>query len=57
MWLVLVVYDGSKTVKGNMILTKISSEPTGGTENINLYRGVFKSSIVYVGGYVLKADH
>jgi hypothetical protein len=46
-----VVYDGSKIVKGEMELGKVAPEPTGGSEELSVYRGAFKSSIVWLSAY------
>ena len=51
-WLVeTVVYDGSKTVVGTMELGKLAPEPTGGSKELGLYRGAFKSSIVWLSAF------
>ena len=51
-WLAeVVVYDGSKTVRGTMELGKLAPEPTGGSEELGLYRGAFKSSIVWLSAF------
>ena len=48
-WLVeVVVYDGIKRVVGQMELGKLAPEPTGGTQELGIYRGAFKSSIVWL---------
>ena len=45
-WLAqVVVYDGNRIIKGNMELGKIAPEPTGGTDELGVYRGAFKSSV------------
>ena len=41
----VLVYDGSKIVKGVMDVGQVAPEPTGGTEEIASYRGAYKSSI------------
>ena len=39
-WLAeVVVYDGSKLVKGEMELGKLAPEPTGGSTELGVYRG------------------
>ncbi len=51
-WLAeVVVYDGSKVVVGDMELGKIAPEPTGGSEKLGVYRGAFKSSIVWLSAF------
>ena len=51
-WLAeVVVYDGKKTLKGEMELGKIAPEPTGGTENLGIYRGAFKSSVSWLSAF------
>ncbi len=47
----VVVYDGNKVIRGEMELGKIAPEPTGGTENLSIYRGAFKSSIVWLSAF------
>ena len=46
-----VVYDGNKTIKGELELGKIAPEPTGGTENLGVYRGAFKSSVSWLSAF------
>ncbi len=54
-WLAqVVVYDGNKIVKGNMELGKIAPEPSGGSNELGVYRGAFKSSIVWLSAYATK---
>ena len=51
-WLAhVVVYDGSKTVVGQMELGKIAPEPTGGSSELGVYRGAFKSSVVWLSAF------
>ena len=51
-WLAqVVVYDGNKIVKGNMELGKIAPEPSGGSSDLGVYRGAFKTSIVWLSAY------
>ena len=51
-WLVdVVVYDGNDIIKGNMELGKIAPEPTGGTKELGVYRGAFKSSIAWLSAF------
>ena len=51
-WLAeVVVYDGKKIIKGEMELGKIAPEPTGGTENLGVYRGAFKSSVSWLSAF------
>ncbi|RNJ80195.1 MAG: peptidase [Nitrosopumilus sp. B06] len=46
-----VVYDGNKVIKGEMELGKIAPEPTGGSAELGVYRGAFKSSIVWLSAF------
>ncbi len=46
-----VVYDGSKVIVGELELGKIAPEPTGGTPELGVYRGAFKSSIVWLSAF------
>ena len=51
-WLAeVVVYDGSKRIVGEMELGKIAPEPTGGSEELGIYRGAFKSSVVWISAF------
>ena len=51
-WLVeVVVYDGNKRIVGEMELGKIAPEPTGGSGELGLYRGAFKSSIAWLSAF------
>ena len=46
-----VIYDGNKIVKGEMELGKIAPEPTGGSTELSVYRGAFKSSLAWLSAY------
>ena len=51
-WLAqVVVYDGSHVVVGDMELGKIAPEPTGGSAELGVYRGAFKSSVVWLSAF------
>jgi len=51
-WLAeVVVYDGNKRIVGEMELGKIAPEPTGGSEELGLYRGAFKSSVAWLSAF------
>jgi len=51
-WLAeVVIWDGSKIIKGEMELGKLAPEPTGGSEELGLYRGAFKSSIAWLSAF------
>jgi len=51
-WLVeVVVYDGDKRIVGEMELGKIAPEPTGGSPELGVYRGAFKSSVVWLSAF------
>ena len=47
----VVVYDGNKIIVGEMELGKIAPEPTGGTPELGIYRGAFKSSIAWLSAF------
>ena len=48
-WLAeVVVSDGDKRIVGEMELGKIVPEPTGGSEELGVYRGTFKSSVIWL---------
>ena len=56
-WLAeVVVYDGSKRIVGEMELGKIAPEPTGGSEELGLYRGAFKSSVAWLSAFATSDD-
>jgi hypothetical protein len=56
-WLAEVaVFDGNKIIVGEMELGKIAPEPTGGSEELGLYRGAFKSSIVWLSAFATSDD-
>ena len=56
-WLAeVVVYDGNKRLVGEMELGKIAPEPTGGSEELGLYRGAFKSSVVWLSAFATSDD-
>ena len=56
-WLAeVVVYDGNKVVKGEMELGKLAPEPTGGTDALSVYRGAFKTSIVWLSAFATGHD-
>ncbi len=51
-WLAeVVVYDGKKIIVGEMELGKVAPEPTGGSEELGIYRGAFKSSVVWLSAF------
>ena len=51
-WLAEVaVYDGNKLIVGEMELGKLAPEPTGGSSELGVYRGAFKSSIVWLSAF------
>ena len=51
-WLAeVVVYDGQKIIVGEIELGKIAPEPTGGSENLGVYRGAFKSSVAWLSAF------
>jgi hypothetical protein len=51
-WLAEVaVYDGNKIIVGEMELGKIAPEPTGGTPELGVYRGAFKSSLAWLSAF------
>ena len=51
-WLAeVIVYDGSKRIVGQMELGKIAPEPTGGSEELGVYRGAFKSSVAWLSAF------
>ncbi len=51
-WLAeVVVYDGNKVVVGEMEFGKIAPEPTGGSEELGVYRGAFKSSVAWLSAF------
>ena len=51
-WLAdVVIWDGSKVIKGEMELGKFAPEPTGGSEELGVYRGAFKSSIAWLSAF------
>ena len=51
-WLTeVVVYDGNKVIKGEMELGKLAPEPSGGSTDLTVYRGAFKSSIVWLSAF------
>jgi hypothetical protein len=47
----VVVYDGNKVIKGEMDLGKLAPEPSGGSADLSVYRGAFKSSIVWLSAF------
>ena len=56
-WLAeVVVYDGKKIIKGEMELGKIAPEPTGGSEELGVYRGAFKSSVSWLSAFATADD-
>ena len=56
-WLAeVVVYDGAKIIKGEMELGKVVPEPIGGSEELGIYRSVFKSSIVWLSAFATSGE-
>ena len=52
----VVVYDGNKRIVGEMLLGKVAAEPTGGSEDLGLYRGAFKSSVAWLAAFATSDD-
>jgi len=52
----VVVYDGKKTIRGEMELGKVAPEPTGGSESLGVYRGAFKSSVAWLSAFATSDD-
>jgi hypothetical protein len=46
-----VVYDGNKIIHGELELGKVAPEPTGGSAELGVYRGAFKSSIAWLSAF------
>ena len=56
-WLAeVVVYDGKKIIVGEMELGKVAPEPTGGSEELGVYRGAFKSSVAWLSAFATSDD-
>ncbi|MGY5144620.1 MAG: peptidase [Candidatus Nitrosopumilus sp. bin_32a] len=56
-WLAEVaVFDGNKIIVGEMELGKVAPEPTGGSPELGLYRGAFKSSVVWLSAFATAND-
>ena len=51
-----VVYDGNKVFVGELELGKIAPEPTGGSDQLSVYRGAFKSSIAWLSAFATSDD-
>ena len=51
-WLLdVVVIDGNKIIRGDMEIGKIAPEPTGGTDNLSVYRDAYKSTLAWLSAY------
>ena len=46
-----VITDGNKIIVGEMELGKIAPEPTGGSTELGVYRGAFKSSLAWLSAF------
>ena len=46
-----VVFDGSKVIVGEIELGKVAPEPTGGSPELGVYRGAFKSSLAWLSAF------
>ncbi|QLH05525.1 peptidase [Nitrosopumilus oxyclinae] len=56
-WLAdVAVFDGNKIIVGEIEFGKIAPEPTGGSSELGLYRGAFKSSIVWLSAFATSDD-
>ncbi|MCY3976235.1 MAG: peptidase [Thaumarchaeota archaeon] len=47
----VVVLDGNKIIKGDMEIGKIAPEPTGGSDNLSIYRDAYKSTLAWLSAY------
>jgi len=50
----VMVEDGKKIIKGEMHVGDIAPEPTGGSDNISPYRGVYKTSVAWLSAFATK---
>ncbi len=46
-----VVYDGNKRIVGDLHLSKVATEPSGGSDELGPYRGAFKSSVGWLSSF------
>ncbi len=47
----VVIIDGNKIIRGDMEVGKIAPEPTGGSNNLSVYRDAYKSTLVWLSAY------
>jgi hypothetical protein len=52
----VLVIDGAKEIRGNMIIGRVAPEPLGGSDNLAQYRGAYKSSIVWLSSFANRIE-
>jgi len=52
----VLVIDGDKKIRGDMIVGRVAPEPIGGSDNLSPYRAVYKSSLVWLSGFTTRVD-
>ncbi len=52
----VLVIDGDKKVRGDMIVGRVAPEPLGGSETLSEYRAAYKSSIAWLSGFATRIE-
>ena len=52
----VLVIDGDKKIRGDMIVGRVAPEPLGGSDNLSQYRAAYKSSIVWLSGFATRIE-
>ena len=52
----VLVIDGDKKIRGDMIVGRVAPEPLGGSETLSKYRAAYKSSLVWLSGFATRIE-
>ena len=52
----VLVIDGDKKIRGDMIVGRVAPEPLGGSDTLSVYRAAYKSSLAWLSGFATRVD-